>query len=62
MVLGQAARLHPAVIIFCFLAGGLLFGVAGIILAVPFALGVKVTLQSIYEDELSAERVESPGR
>ena len=62
VVLGQAARLHPAVIIFCFLAGGLLFGVAGIILAVPFALGVKVTLQSIYEDELSAERVESPGR
>jgi len=38
VVLGRAARLHPTMIIFCFLSGGLLFGIAGMILAVPVAL------------------------
>jgi predicted PurR-regulated permease PerM len=50
LVLGRAARLHPTVVIFCFLAGGLLFGVAGVILAVPLALTIRVTLQALYED------------
>src|SRR5262249_3676772 len=49
LVLGRAARLHPTVVIFCFLAGGLLFGVAGVILAVPVALAIRVTLQALYE-------------
>ncbi len=48
LLLGQAARLNPVVIIFCFLSGGLLFGVAGVIMAVPVALGIKVTLKTIY--------------
>jgi predicted PurR-regulated permease PerM len=48
VVLGRAARLHPTVIIFCFLSGGLLFGIAGMILAVPVALTIKVTLATLY--------------
>ena len=38
LVLGHAARLHPTLVIFCFLSGGLLLGIAGLILAVPIAL------------------------
>lgn len=44
IALGTAARLHPVVIIFSFLAGGVLFGLPGVILAVPVALTVRVTL------------------
>ncbi|HLH11984.1 MAG TPA: AI-2E family transporter [Methylovirgula sp.] len=44
LALGTAARLHPVLIIFCFLVGGVLFGLPGIILAVPIALTVRVTL------------------
>ena len=50
LVLGNAGRIHPALVIFCFLAGGVLFGVAGVILAVPAALTVKVVLATIYDE------------
>ncbi len=50
IVLGRAARVHPVLIIFCFLAGGALFGIPGVILAVPVALTVKNTLATIYNE------------
>jgi predicted PurR-regulated permease PerM len=50
VVLGHAARLHPTIIIFCFISGGLLFGVAGLIMAVPGALAIKVTLATLYHE------------
>ncbi|HTV52284.1 MAG TPA: AI-2E family transporter [Steroidobacteraceae bacterium] len=50
IVLGSAARVRPVVVIFCFLAGGLLLGVVGVLLAVPMALTVKVTLSVLYDD------------
>jgi len=50
LALGAAARLHPVLVIFCFLSGGLLFGVVGVILAVPAALVVKVTLAVLYDE------------
>jgi len=50
IVLGSAARLHPVVVIFCFLAGGALFGIVGMILAVPIALLVKMTLSVLYRE------------
>ena len=50
IVLGNAARLRPVVVIFCFLAGGVLFGIIGMILAVPTALFIKVTLSVIYRE------------
>jgi predicted PurR-regulated permease PerM len=49
LVLGRAARLHPTLIIFCFLAGGVLLGVTGMILAVPVAVAVKNTLAILYD-------------
>lgn len=44
LVLGHAARVRPILVIFCFLSGGILLGVSGIILAVPVALAIKVAL------------------
>jgi predicted PurR-regulated permease PerM len=48
IVLGRAARVRPIVVIFCFLCGGVLFGIVGVILAVPVALTVKVVLANLY--------------
>jgi predicted PurR-regulated permease PerM len=50
LALGTAARLHPVLVIFCFLSGGLLFGMIGVIMAVPVALIVKVTLALLYDE------------
>jgi predicted PurR-regulated permease PerM len=54
VVLGAAARLHPVVVIFCFLAGGVLFGIVGIILSVPAALVVRTTLAILYDEPQAA--------
>jgi len=51
IVLGRAAHVHPVLIIFCFLAGGIVLGIPGVILAVPIALLVKSTLATVYGDE-----------
>ncbi len=50
ILLGSAARLHPAVVIFCFLTGGVLFGIAGLILSVPAALAIRVTVRVLREE------------
>jgi predicted PurR-regulated permease PerM len=52
LALGTAARISPVLIIFCFLAGGTLFGIAGVILAVPVALITKTTLSILYDETL----------
>ncbi|WP_298105988.1 AI-2E family transporter [Bradyrhizobium sp.] len=54
LVLGAAGRVHPALVIFCFLAGGTLFGVVGVITAVPIALIIKTTLSVLYDDPVSS--------
>src|SRR5581483_2810353 len=51
LVLGRAANVHPVLIIFCFLAGAVTFGIAGVILSVPVALTVKTTLAVLYGDD-----------
>ncbi len=51
VVLGTAAHVHPVLIIFCFLSGGILFGIPGVILAVPVALLIKATLATFYGDD-----------
>jgi predicted PurR-regulated permease PerM len=48
LALGTAARLHPIAIIFCFIAGAALFGIAGVIIAVPVAVGIKTCLAVLY--------------
>jgi predicted PurR-regulated permease PerM len=49
MVLGKAASVHPVVVIFCFLAGAALFGIIGMVLAVPVAVTTKIILGLVYE-------------
>lgn len=48
VVLGRAAHVHPVLVIFCFLAGGVLFGIAGVIMAMPVALAIKLVLAELY--------------
>ena len=50
LALSAAARPHPTLIIFCFLSSGILFGIAGVILAVPVALTTKITLAILYDE------------
>lgn len=54
LILGRAQRLHPVVIIFAFLSGAMLFGIIGLLLAVPVAGCIKLVLTIYY-----AEPVES---
>ena len=56
IILGRAVRIHPAVVIFAMLSGGVLFGVLGVLLAVPVAAAVKVTLHALYEGTSDAAR------
>jgi predicted PurR-regulated permease PerM len=51
LVLGRAANVHPVLIIFCFLAGAVTFGIVGVILSVPVALTIKTTLATLYGDD-----------
>jgi predicted PurR-regulated permease PerM len=62
LVLGAAGRVHPALIIFCFLAGGALFGVIGVITAVPIALVIKATLSVLYDEPVSGLEPQKGGR
>lgn len=50
IVLGKAAYLPPSLVIFCFLAGGILFGIVGVVLAIPFALALRAVLAELYRD------------
>jgi predicted PurR-regulated permease PerM len=38
-----------------FVAGALLFGIVGLIIAVPVALTIKVTLAALYDEESNQE-------
>jgi predicted PurR-regulated permease PerM len=56
IVLGHAARIHPVLVIFCFLSGGLLLGVPGVLIAVPVALSIRIVLATLYDEPLPYER------
>lgn len=45
-VLGRAVILPPVVIIFFFLAGGTLFGVTGLLLAIPIAATIRILIET----------------
>jgi predicted PurR-regulated permease PerM len=59
LALGVAAHLHPVVIIFCFIAGGMLFGIAGVVMGVPVALVAKICLAVLYDEPLSGRETKS---
>jgi len=49
IVLGRAAYVRPVLVIACFLIGGVLLGVVGIVIAIPVALTIKMALLMRYE-------------
>lgn len=53
IVLGEAARIHPVVVIISFVCGAILFGVVGLLIAVPVAVCIKVTLQQYYAEPIA---------
>ena len=55
IVLGQAARLHPVVVITGFVFGAMLFGAVGLLLAVPTAVCIKIALQHYYAEPIRPE-------
>jgi predicted PurR-regulated permease PerM len=55
LVLGQAARVHPVVIIIGFVVGAMLFGIVGLLLAVPTAVVIKTSLQYYYSEPIRAD-------
>ncbi|GAC1456281.1 MAG: AI-2E family transporter [Candidatus Limnocylindrales bacterium] len=69
LVIGRIVRLHPAVVIFALLGGGALFGLIGVLLAVPVAATLRLVLIYVsaklrdedpyprLEEELAAEDI-----
>jgi predicted PurR-regulated permease PerM len=53
LVLGNAARLHPVVVIMLFVCGAMLFGIVGLLLAVPAAVCLKITLMHYYAEPIA---------
>jgi len=43
-VIGRIVKLHPAVVIFSLLTGGVLFGLLGVLVAVPVAATLRLVL------------------
>lgn len=48
LTISQSVRLHPLIIIFALLIGGQLFGIIGMLFAVPFVGVMKVILSEVY--------------
>jgi predicted PurR-regulated permease PerM len=48
LVLGHAVRLHPVAVMFAFIAGGVLFGPLGVLLAIPTVAVLKLLLDNYY--------------
>ena len=55
LVLGQAARIHPVIVIISFVCGAILFGIVGLLLAVPLAVCIKITLQQYYAEPIKSD-------
>ncbi|MBZ4688041.1 MAG: family transporter [Clostridiales bacterium] len=52
-ILGESVGLHPLVVIFVLLAGGHLFGVLGMLLAVPVAAVGRITINYVFRKMIS---------
>ena len=57
IVLGRSAQLHPVAIIFAFVVGASLFGILGLLLAVPIAACIVIVLEYYYREPGEPGRV-----
>ena len=53
--LGRAVTIHPVVVIFGFVIGAMLFGIIGLLLAVPTAACIKLVLERYYAEPIAPE-------
>lgn len=54
-LLGKAVTVHPVVVIFGFVVGAVMFGVIGLLLAVPTAASIKLILSHYYAEPIAPE-------
>jgi predicted PurR-regulated permease PerM len=52
-VVGQQVGLHPLTVLFAVMAGGTMMGIWGMLLAVPIAGAVKLTLQTLFPNHFA---------
>jgi predicted PurR-regulated permease PerM len=52
IVLGRATDVHPVVVMFAFLSGAVIFGIIGLILAVPVAATIRLVLTHYYAERI----------
>ena len=57
LVLGRAARIPAIVVIFAFFVGGAIYGMLGVILAIPVAAAIKIVLTDLYEGPPGPEQL-----
>ena len=55
IVLGEAARIHPVVVIISFVCGAILFGVVGLLIAIPVVVCIKTTFEHYYAEPIARE-------
>jgi predicted PurR-regulated permease PerM len=58
LVLGKAAEIPALVVIFAFLAGGTLYGMLGVVLAIPAAATIKIVLTNLYDEPDDTKRAQ----
>jgi predicted PurR-regulated permease PerM len=61
IVLGEAARIHPVIVIISFVCGAILFGVVGLLIAVPVAVCIKTTLEHYYAEPIARDEANRRG-
>ena len=60
LALGRAVTVHPVVVIFGFVIGAMLFGVIGLLLAVPTAACIKLILEHYYAEPIAPGGIAEP--
>lgn len=53
LLLGRAVAVHPVVVIFAFIIGAVLFGIIGLLLAVPVAATIRLVLEHYYAEPIA---------
>ncbi len=53
LVLGRSVAVHPVVVMFAFVCGAMLFGIIGLLLAVPLASCLKIVLNHYYAEPIA---------
>ncbi|HSU05719.1 MAG TPA: AI-2E family transporter, partial [Acetobacteraceae bacterium] len=60
LALGRAVTVHPVVVIFGFVIGAMLFGIIGLLLAVPTAACIKLILEHYYAEPIAPGGIAEP--